>query len=152
VVTTPRHYVVRTSWLVGEGGNFVRTMRDLAERGESPAVVDDQVGRLTFAAEAARAIRHLLDRRAPYGTYHVTNGGEPLSWAAIAGEVFALCGRDRDDVRPVSSEEYAGGREAAAPRPGSSVLDLTRIRALGFEPEDQLVALRAYCAAEASRP
>ena len=29
-------------------------------------------------------MRHLLDVQAPYGTYNVTNGGEPTSWAAIA--------------------------------------------------------------------
>ena len=44
-----RHYLMRTSWLVGDGGNFVRTMQRLAAEGVAPSVVDDQVGRLTFA-------------------------------------------------------------------------------------------------------
>ena len=47
----PRHYLLRTSWVIGEGNNFVRTMRGLAEKGVSPSVVDDQVGRLTFTGE-----------------------------------------------------------------------------------------------------
>ena len=59
VATVPRHYVVRTSWVIGDGRNFVRTMRSLAERGVNPSVVDDQYGRLTFTSELARAIRHL---------------------------------------------------------------------------------------------
>jgi dTDP-4-dehydrorhamnose reductase/dTDP-4-dehydrorhamnose 3,5-epimerase len=151
VATTARHYLLRTSWLVGDGPNFVRTMGDLARGGENPAVVDDQVGRLTFVHELAGAVRHLLDVAAPYGTYNVTNSGEALSWAAVAAEVFELAGRRRDDVRPVTTEEYADGRQVA-PRPRSSALDLTKLRATGFEPEDQLAALRAYCAAEASRP
>jgi dTDP-4-dehydrorhamnose 3,5-epimerase len=149
VATTPRHYLVRTSWVIGEGRNFVRTMRDLAERGVSPTVVDDQVGRLTFTSELARATRHLLDTGAAFGTYNVTNAGEPRSWAAIAAEVFALSGRDRDDVVPVSTEQYAAGTPMA-PRPPSGVLDLAKIRATGFEPEDHVGARRAYCARDAS--
>jgi dTDP-4-dehydrorhamnose 3,5-epimerase len=114
-------------------------------------VVDDQIGRLTFAAELARATRHLLDTQAPYGTYNVTNSGEPWSWAGLAAEVFSLAGRGREDVGPVTTDQYALGRDLA-PRPRNSVLDLARIRATGFEPGDQRAALRAYVAAEASRP
>ena len=150
VATTPRHYVLRTSWVVGDGANFVRTMARLADEGAKPEVVDDQVGRLGFADEVARAARHLLDRRAPYGTYHVTNAGVPTSWADVARAVFELRGRDPADVRPVSTQEYAAGR-AAAPRPASSVLSLAKLEATGFEPEDQLRALRVYCAAESRR-
>jgi dTDP-4-dehydrorhamnose 3,5-epimerase len=53
VSTVPRHLIVRTSWVIGEGRNFVRTMASLAERGIDPDVVDDQVGRLTFTDELA---------------------------------------------------------------------------------------------------
>ena len=63
VATAPRHYIVRTSWVIGEGHNFVRTMQKLAADGVSPTVVDDQVGRLTFTADLARATRHLRRRR-----------------------------------------------------------------------------------------
>lgn len=144
VVTAPAHYLVRTSWVVGDGANFVRTMERLAADGVSPSVVDDQVGRLTFTDELARATRHLLDAEAPYGVYNVTNGGRPTSWADLAREVFGLCGRDPADVSPVSTREYAAGRDVA-PRPASSVLDLAKIGATGFEPEDAIVALRRYC-------
>jgi dTDP-4-dehydrorhamnose 3,5-epimerase len=151
VATAPRHYVVRTSWVVGDGANFVRTMVRLADEGAKPEVVDDQVGRLSFADEVARATRHLLDRDAPYGTYHVSNAGPPTSWADIARAVFELRGRNPEDVRPVSTEEYAAGR-AAAPRPASSVLSLAKLEAIGFEPEDQLTALRTYCERVDARP
>ncbi|WP_420899464.1 sugar nucleotide-binding protein [Nocardioides pantholopis] len=145
VAAAPRHYLLRTSWVIGEGKNFVRTMQALAEKGVAPSVVDDQVGRLTFTDELVRATRHLLDTGAPYGTYHVTNGGEPTSWAAIAKQVFELSGRSADDVTPVTTEEYAAGKEMA-PRPLHSVLDLTKLESTGFEPTDQLVALKRYCA------
>jgi dTDP-4-dehydrorhamnose 3,5-epimerase len=144
VATTPRHYLLRASWVVGEGANFVRTMARLADSGTSPDVVADQVGRLTFADELARATCHLLTSQAPFGTYHATNGGPAMSWAEVAREVFAARGRDPDDVREISTEEYAAGR-AVAPRPRSSVLSLARLEATGFRPTDAREALRAYC-------
>jgi dTDP-4-dehydrorhamnose 3,5-epimerase len=150
VAGTPRHYVVRTSWVIGEGNNFVRTMARLAGDGVSPKVVSDQVGRLTFTTTLAAAIEHLVGTGAPYGTYNVSNAGEPLSWQQIAAEVFALSGRARADVAPTSTEEYfAGAVEAGkpiSPRPLNSVLSLEKIRAAGFEPEDQLELLRRYLA------
>jgi dTDP-4-dehydrorhamnose reductase len=148
VGTTPRHYLVRTSWVIGDGHNFVRTMQSLAEKGVCPSVVDDQVGRLTFASELSRATRHLIDARAGYGTYNVSNGGAPTSWADLAKAVFELSGRNPDDVSHTTTEEYAVGK-AIAPRPLRSVLSLAKIEATGFEPEDALVALKRYCASSA---
>ena len=85
-------------------------------------MVDDQVGRLTFADDLTRATRHLLDTGAAYGTYHCTHAGPPTSWADVARRVFELSGRDPDDVTPVSSEEYAAGQDLA-PRPRSSTIE-----------------------------
>jgi dTDP-4-dehydrorhamnose reductase len=147
VATVPLHYVVRTSWVVGDGGNFVRTMASLAERGVDPSVVDDQIGRLTFADEIARGIAHLLASDAPAGVYNLSNDGEPRSWADIARAVFELGGHDPARVTGVSTEDYFAGRTGIAPRPLRSVLDLTRIRATGFSPADQLEALGGYLAA-----
>ncbi len=143
VSTSRRHYLIRTSWVVGEGRNFVRTMHALATRGVSPAVVDDQVGRLTFTTELARATAHLLDTRAEHGTYNVTNGGEPMTWHAVAAEVYALAGRDSGDVARTTTTAYAEGKDLA-PRPEHSVLDLTRLEATGFVPEPARRALRRY--------
>lgn len=143
VAGAPRHYLVRTSWVIGEGNNFVRTMARLAAGGVSPAVVDDQVGRLTFATELSRATRHLVDVDAPYGTYNVSNGGEPMSWHAIAQAVFELSGRSAADVAPTTTADYAAGKEMA-PRPLLSSLDLTKLHATGFTPEDAQSALRRY--------
>ena len=105
----PRHYLLRTSWVIGEGKNFVRTMQSLAGNGVSPSVVADQVGRLTFTDELVRATRHLLDSGAAAGTYHVSNGGPAMSWAEVAQAVFERSGRSADDVTPINTEEYAAG-------------------------------------------
>ncbi|HWU23544.1 MAG TPA: bifunctional dTDP-4-dehydrorhamnose 3,5-epimerase family protein/NAD(P)-dependent oxidoreductase [Nocardioides sp.] len=143
VSTVPRHYILRTSWVIGDGSNFVRTMRRLAEDGVSPSVVDDQLGRLTFTPELARAIRHLVDRAAPYGTYNCTNSGEIRSWAAYARRVFELSGRRPEDVTATTTEQYAAGRPVAH-RPAHSALDLSKLAATGFTSVDADTALTAY--------
>ncbi len=139
-----KHYLVRTTWVVGDGGNFVRTMAGLADRGVSPTVVDDQIGRLTFTADLAAGIAHLLRTRAPYGTYNLTNEGEPASWADVAAAVFAVRGRSGDDVGRTSTEAYFADKPQAAVRPLNSVLDLAKIRATGFVPRDWRTALTEY--------
>jgi dTDP-4-dehydrorhamnose 3,5-epimerase len=145
VSTAPRHYLVRTSWVVGDGNNFVRTMQSLAQKGVSPSVVDDQVGRLTFTSELSRATAHLVSTEAPFGTYNVTNSGPASSWADLARAVFAICGRSPGDVTGVSTAEYSAGK-TVAPRPALSTLALDKIRAAGFEPEPVESALSRYCA------
>ncbi|TCJ00676.1 bifunctional dTDP-4-dehydrorhamnose 3,5-epimerase family protein/NAD(P)-dependent oxidoreductase [Aeromicrobium sp. IC_218] len=122
VQTVPRHYVVRTSWVVGDGPNFVATMQRLAEDGVDPAVVDDQVGLLTHTSDLAREIVDLVRERRPYGTYHVTSGGEPRSWFQIARDVFEQAGHDPARVTPTSTEDYGRGKQLA-PRPRFSTLE-----------------------------
>ncbi|WP_223627506.1 bifunctional dTDP-4-dehydrorhamnose 3,5-epimerase family protein/NAD(P)-dependent oxidoreductase [Microbacterium sp. EST19A] len=151
VATVPRHYIVRTSWVIGEGRNFVRTMASLADRGIAPRVVGDQIGRLTFTEDLAAAIVHLVSHEAPYGVYNVTGEGEPRSWADIARAVYRLTGHDPSSVTDVSTEEYFAGQAGPiAPRPLNSVLDLTRITATGWTPRDADAALEAYLATAAS--
>jgi dTDP-4-dehydrorhamnose reductase len=143
---TERHYLIRTTWVVGDGNNFVRTMTSLADRGIAPSVVDDQVGRPTFATDLAAGIAHLLGTGAPFGTYNLTCDGEPASWADLAEAVFEARGRPSDDVTRVSTAEYFAGTPTAAVRPLNSVLDLSKITATGFRPRDWRAALVEYLA------
>lgn len=147
VATVPRHYILRTSWVIGEGRNFVRTMASLAERGIAPKVVGDQVGRLTFTTDLASAILHLLSSAAPFGLYNVTGAGEPRSWADIARAVYRLTGHEPSAVSDVTTAQYFADQAGPiAPRPPNSVLDLTRIEAAGWTPRDADEALEAYLA------
>lgn len=133
VQVVDRHYLLRTSWVVGDGRNFISIMEELAERGVSPSVVDDQIGRLTHTSTLAAAIVHLLETSAPYGTYNCTDGGDAASWADIAKAVFGRSGRSSDDVTPVDTATYFKDKQAA-PRPANSVLDLSKLEATGFDP------------------
>lgn len=147
VSTSPRHYIVRTSWVIGDGNNFVRTMASLAERGIDPRVVDDQVGRLTFTSDIAAGIRRLLESGAPFGTYNLTGAGDPATWADIARRVFELTGHDPARVTGVSTDEYyATASGPIAPRPRNSVLDLSRGRDAGIEPRAWEASLAEYVA------
>ncbi|MFB8368615.1 sugar nucleotide-binding protein [Pseudarthrobacter sp. NPDC055928] len=143
VSVVPRHYIVRTSWVIGEGNNFVRTMSSLAGRGIAPSVVNDQIGRLSFTQDIAAGIRHLLESGAAYGVYNLSNDGEPQSWADIAADVYELSGASRDDVAGVSTEEYFKGKSVSA-RPLNSVLDLSKIKAAGFFPAKAGDRLQEY--------
>ncbi|GAB2842029.1 dTDP-4-dehydrorhamnose reductase [Microbacterium insulae] len=151
VSSTDRHYILRTSWVIGDGRNFVQTMRALAERGVDPKVVDDQIGRLTFTTDLVRGIRHLLETGAPYGLYNLTGAGEPASWCEVARRIFALTGHDPTRVGAVSTAEYfSQAAGPVAPRPLNSVLDLTKIAATGLELGDWETGLRDSLAAQAA--
>ena len=145
VATWPRHYLVRTSWVIGEGRNFVRTMASLAEKGVKPAVVDDQFGRLTFTTDLAAGIAHLLATGAPYGTYNLTGDGAVRSWLEVARQVYTLTGHAASDVSGQSTEDYAAGK-VVSPRPRHSALALDKIKATGFVPRDADEALCEYLA------
>jgi dTDP-4-dehydrorhamnose 3,5-epimerase len=138
-----KHYILRTSWVIGEGNNFVRTMMGLGAKGVAPTVVHDQVGRLTFTSELVRAIDHLITTEAPFGTYNVSNSGEPASWADVTRQIFKDAGYDLQ-VTNTTTEEYYEGKDGIAPRPLSSTLKLDKIQATGFKSVDWKDDLKKY--------
>ena len=152
VAGCPRHYVMRSSWVIGDGRNFVKTMRALSDRVADPddkldevTVVDDQLGRLTFTRDMAEAIFHVLATRAPYGTYDCTGSGAVRSWADIARTVFDAANGNGDRVVPVSTADYYASAEGPiAPRPRYSALDLSKLEAAGFHMPDWEQELRDY--------
>lgn len=148
VGTLPKHYILRTSWVIGEGKNFVRTMLSLGEKGISPAVVSDQIGRLTFTSELVRIADHLLTTGAPFGTYNATNSGEPASWADITREIFKLSGHDSLTVTDTTTAEYFAGKEGIAPRPLNSIMNLEKLNATGFSSVDWHDDLKKYVTKE----
>ncbi len=147
VSLAPKFYLLRTTWVIGEGKNFVRTMLGLAEKGISPTVVADQIGRLTFTSELVRIIDHLLTTNVPAGTYNATNDGEPASWAEITREIFKAAGADLT-VTDTTTAEYFAGKEGIAPRPLLSVMDLGKLQAAGFTSRDWHDDLKEYVAKE----
>lgn len=147
----PKHYILRTSWVIGEGKNFVRTMLDLGKKGVSPTVVADQIGRLTFTSEIVRAIDHLLTSQAQGGTYNISNSGSSASWADITREIFTIANFTELTVTDTTTEDYYTGKDGIAPRPLQSTLDLTKLESTGFVCNDWKEDLKTYIQKELSK-
>ncbi len=155
-------YVLRTSWVYGDGKNFVKTMIDLSEKYPELTVVSDQVGRPTYALDLARAmydislstLRHceeLATRQSPSSTpippgiYHVTGDGPIISWADFAKKIFEIAGKN-SNVKYVTTEEYYAGKDTSkiANRPAYSALDLTKAKEGGIYIADWEESLNLY--------
>jgi dTDP-4-dehydrorhamnose reductase len=130
VLRRPDGLVIRTSWVYGEGANFLRTILAAARSGKRLRVVADQVGRPTSADSLAAALGHVLDRPTA-GVLHVAGDGEPATWADLAETALQDAGLPAE-VEHITGAEYA----APAPRPANSTLSLARARRLGVPLRD----------------
>ena len=135
--------VVRSSWLFGEGRNFVRTILRLAGERDRLQVVADQVGCPTRAEDFADAVARLLAIGAQ-GLYHFSNDGA-CSWFDFALEAVRLANLPTT-IEPVPAASMTIFK---APRPHYSVLDCSKyIAATGHRPRHWKAALRDYLDAD----
>ncbi len=103
-------YILRTSWVYGEGNNFVQTMLKLSEKMDKIKVVNDQFGRPTYAPDLAKAIYGVIKKEPEKGIYNVTADGNAISWADFAKEIFKVAGKDTK-VTGISTEEYCSSNK-----------------------------------------
>jgi dTDP-4-dehydrorhamnose reductase len=138
---SPRHTVVRSSWLFGvDGNNFVATMLRLAGERGAVQVVTDQVGCPTWTGHLAPALLGLIEREVS-GLVHLAGTG-PVSWNDFAREIFRQAEIDCA-VEPASSEQMV----RPAPRPAWSALASERADVIPMP--DWRDGLAAYLAARA---
>ena len=120
-----QYAIFRTSWVYGEGGNFIRTILHLAKERQTLKVIADQYGVPSSARRLAEVSLALaLDennqlRQFPSGIYHAVPSGE-TTWHALAcyalqvaldaGAVLQL---RPDAIEAISATEYP----LPAPRP-----------------------------------
>lgn len=122
-----RFWIVRTSWLFGPlRKNFVRTILEKVQRGESLRVVDDQVGAPTYTTDLAAALGQILEKGSP-GIYHGTNQGY-CSWFEFAQEIIRQAGLNQVRIAPIRSSES----DRPARRPRNSRLANKRLEAEGL--------------------
>jgi len=125
--------IIRTSWLYSiHGKNFIKTILKLAEEREELFVVEDQIGRPCWSARLAEFILKVIvknnipDNLSFGGIYHFSNRGI-ASWYDFAhaivamGTEFGLL-KNAASLQPISTAQYP----TPAPRPGYSVLDLSK--------------------------
>jgi dTDP-4-dehydrorhamnose reductase len=144
VSVTDRHYIVRIASVIGDGPNFVRSMRQLALSDGSTPVVSDQIMRPTFAVDVAGCIGHLLEARPPSGTYNFSNTGPPIGYAKLAQEIFVRCGRRPEAIEPMPASQRFAGMSGMARRALNGTFDLTKIISTGLLPRDWREAFDEY--------
>lgn len=122
-----KYFILRISWLFGNGNNFIKTMLKLSQTHEEIRVVDDQIGSPTYTEDlAALVMKMMLTDK--YGIYHATNENV-CSWAEFAQEIFSMA-KAKTRVIPVTTKQYG---ESAAKRPNNSRLDKHKLIDSGFE-------------------
>jgi dTDP-4-dehydrorhamnose reductase len=138
----PRHAIVRTAWLFGDGGrNFVDTMLELCRERDEVSVVTDQVGNPTWTVHLADALVELAERDDDVGVFHAAAAGW-CSWYELAVEVFDRAGASCR-VRPTTSDRFP----RPARRPAYSVLGTERDDAPVLPPWQE--GVEAYLATKA---
>ena len=123
---TPRHVILRTSWVYGEfGHNFLKTILRLAATRDELRIVADQRGCPTSTLDLAEAVLSIAPRLIAgedvWGTYHFAGSGV-TTWHGFASRIVAaqtpFTGRS-PRVTPITTAEYP----LPAPRPANSELD-----------------------------
>lgn len=112
-----RLLIVRTSWLYGDGNNFVRTMLMLGAEKTELKIVNDQHGCPTSTVDLAGAILQLIETEY-YGIFHAVNNGV-TTWYGFAKKIFELSGNQQVRVLPQTTAEL----NRPAPRPSYSPLE-----------------------------
>jgi dTDP-4-dehydrorhamnose reductase len=130
--------ILRTSWVYGDGGNFIRTILRLAKEHESLKVIADQYGVPTSALWLANiSLALVLDenhqqRSFPSGLYHAIPQGE-TTWyelACFSVQIALDAGADLklrpDQIAAIPASEYP----LPAPRPMNSRMARTALDTL----------------------
>ena len=120
-----KYFILRTSWLYGDGNNFVRTMLRLAKEKSEIAVVGDQYGTPTYTKDLCWCIEKLIHTEF-YGIYHASNEGN-CSWCEFAKEIMTVA-ECKTIIRSLTTAEYP----VKAQRPMCSIMEnrLLKLRGL----------------------
>jgi dTDP-4-dehydrorhamnose reductase len=112
-----KYYIVRTSWVFGDGLNsFPRKLLEWSYGKNSLKIVNDQVSSPTSTRYLALKTLNMV-KDMPYGIYHITNFGycSKFQWAEFIFNYLKV----KIELVPVGSDEFA----TPAKRPLFSVLD-----------------------------
>lgn len=133
-----QYAILRTSWVYGEGNNFIRTILRLAKERAELKIVDDHYGVPTNAFWLAQislglAVDYRFNpRRFPSGIYHAVPAGE-ITWCGLASLVSRVAigaGVSMrvlpQAIRPILAAEYP----LPAPRPMNSRMSTDKLRQL----------------------
>jgi len=129
----PRAYVLRVESLFGgvpdgpPARGTVASIVDALKRGDAPRVFVDRTVSPTYAIDAARATRQLVETRSPAGLYHCVNSGR-CTWFEFAQELALQMGVPAR-LTPISMKDVV----LRVPRPQFCALSNEKLRAAGIE-------------------
>ena len=133
---TAQYAIFRTSWVYGDGGNFIRTILRLAKDRQELKVIEDQYGVPTSAQWLAEVSLDLaMDaqgalRKFPSGIYHAVPAGETswhglACWAVQAAlDAGVPLKTPPHAIEPIPASEYP----LPAPRPMNSRMSTDKLR------------------------
>ena len=137
-VHTAQYAILRTSWVYGDGGNFIRTILRLAKERDELRIISDQYGAPTSALWLAGVSLDLVlgeDRQLkhfPSGIYHAVPSGQ-TTWYGLAAlaiysaiEAGALLKTKPEMIKPILAVEYP----LPVPRPMNSRMATDKLRAI----------------------
>ncbi len=140
---TDRYYLIRLQKLFGMPSSnpnakksFFETMLNLSKTQDSFKVVDDELANFTYAPDLAKRTKYLIESGMPFGIYHITNEGNPVTWYGAAKILFDIAGIKGIQIIPVSSDEFP----RPAKRPKYSILLNKKLEPLRSWPD----ALREF--------
>ncbi len=148
--TSPGFLVVRSSWIFGDGRNFIAAILGQAGQRRSGQatgplrVVDDQTGQPTYAVDLARALQELSEAGAS-GVIHVAGGGV-ATWWDVARATLDEAGYSDLDIERLATSDLT----LDAQRPAWSVLDCSKAASRGVRLRSWREALRAFLKSPAS--
>jgi dTDP-4-dehydrorhamnose reductase len=133
-----QYAIFRTSWVYGDGGNFIRTILRLAKEREELRIIADQHGVPTSAEWLAAVSLDLAltkdgeIKTFPHGIYHAVPSGQ-TTWHGLAtlavqaaGEAGASLKAKPEAIKPILASEYP----LPAPRPMNSRMATSRLQTL----------------------
>ena len=133
-----RYFIIRSTWVYGEGENFIKDLLKLAEQKKTIHISNEAFGSPTSAKALAQFIIGLMESN-EYGIYHATCEGT-CSRDEFAREIIRLAGLDIT-IKGVSNIED----EVAVKRPAYTILDNLMLRLLeNTEMPHWKVALAEY--------
>lgn len=128
-----RYFIIRLQKLFGRPAqsvaakkSFFEIMLALARDKKEIEAVDEELANFTFASDLARQTKTLIENNVklyPYGIYHITNEGRPLTWCGAAKVLFEMVGLSDIKVSSVPASHFP----RPAKRPRYSILLNTKL-------------------------
>ena len=128
--STSRYFILRTSWVYGDGSNFIKTMLKLAGERDQLKVISDQYGVPSSADWLADIAIKFISSDAKSGIYHAVPDGQ-TTWYGLAcfaiqaaKELGCILKVNPEAIQAIPATEYP----LPAPRPYNSRMDNRKLK------------------------